>query len=59
MKRPSAKDPSTKVTESKCPACEGTGFAPVTQPVQPGRKIYPAPCEKCRGKGRIAANSGA
>jgi hypothetical protein len=28
------------------------------QPVQPGRKIYTAPCKKCGGKGRIkeAAN---
>jgi hypothetical protein len=25
----------------------------VTQPVQPGLKIYPARCEKCGGKGRI------
>jgi len=32
----------------------------VLQPVQPGRKIYPAPCKACAGKGRIkeAANRG-
>jgi hypothetical protein len=23
------------------------------QPVQPGRKIYPAKCEPCEGKGKI------
>jgi DnaJ-class molecular chaperone len=47
------KKPATKPTEIKCPACDGTGFSKVTQPAQPGRKIYPAPCEKCGGKGRI------
>jgi DnaJ-class molecular chaperone len=49
---------STQLTEIKCPACDGTGFPTVTQPVQPGRKIYPTPCEECGGKGRIteAAN---
>jgi hypothetical protein len=36
MKKPSA-DP----TEHKCPACNGTGYLVVTQPAQPGRKIYP------------------
>ena len=47
-----------KPAEHKCPACSGTGFPTVMQPVQPGRKIYPAPCKKCGGKGRIteAAN---
>ncbi len=50
----------TKVTETKCPACNGTGYPVVMQPVRPGRKIYPAPCKKCGGKGRIteAANLG-
>jgi len=43
----------TKATETKCPACNGTGYPVVMQPVQPGRKIYPAPCKKCGGKGRI------
>jgi hypothetical protein len=36
MKRPKPKD---VVTEVECPACEGTGFPKVRQPVQPGRKI--------------------
>jgi DnaJ-class molecular chaperone len=40
-------------TEQRCPACDGTGFAVVMQPVQPGRRIYPPPCEECGGKGRI------
>ena len=44
--------------ERKCPACNGTGLPPVKQPEQPTRKIYPPPCSKCGGKGRItqAAN---
>jgi len=40
-------------TELKCPACDGTGFPKVTKAVPAGRKIYPAPCKKCSGKGRI------
>jgi DnaJ-class molecular chaperone len=39
--------------ELRCDACGGTGFPSVMQPVQPGRKIYPAPCRKCGGKGRM------
>jgi DnaJ-class molecular chaperone len=45
---------SAKATELKCPACKGTGFPAVKQPVEPGRKIYPARCEKCDGKGWVA-----
>jgi DnaJ-class molecular chaperone len=45
-------------TDQKCPACDGIGFPKVAQPVQPDRRIYPAPCKMCGGKGRIdeAAN---
>jgi DnaJ-class molecular chaperone len=39
--------------ETKCEACNGTGFPKVKQPTEPGRKIFPAPCRKCGGKGRI------
>jgi hypothetical protein len=39
--------------ETKCEACNGTGFPKVKQPTKPGRRIYPAPCRKCGGKGRI------
>jgi DnaJ-class molecular chaperone len=42
---------AAKPTEHKCRACKGTGFPVVKQPAQPGRKIYPARCEKCDGKG--------
>ena len=42
-----------KVKEHICSACKGTGFPDVTQPAQPGRKIYPVKCETCSGKGRI------
>jgi len=44
------------VAEIRCPACSGTGFPEVKQPVEPGRKIYPAPCKECAGKGRVAAS---
>ncbi len=47
------KKPSVKPTESNCPACNGTGY-PVVMQLTPGRKIYPAPCKKCGGKGRIS-----
>jgi DnaJ-class molecular chaperone len=43
-----------KLPEHKCPACNGTGFPMVMQPVKPGRKIYPVKCADCGGKGRIA-----
>jgi DnaJ-class molecular chaperone len=46
-----------KLTERKCPACDGTGFPVVKQPVLPGRKIYAARCEKCDGKGRITGTA--
>ncbi len=39
--------------EVKCDACGGTGLAPVVQPSEPGKRIYPPPCKKCAGKGRI------
>jgi DnaJ-class molecular chaperone len=39
------------VSEAKCEACNGTGFPSVRQPSQPGRRIYPVPCEKCGEKG--------
>jgi DnaJ-class molecular chaperone len=40
--------------EVKCPACGGTGFPKVRQPMQTGRRIYPATCKECLGKGRLA-----
>jgi DnaJ-class molecular chaperone len=48
-----------KETEVECPACDGTGFPLVKQPKQPGRKIYPAPCKECFGKGRISSTGAA
>jgi DnaJ-class molecular chaperone len=44
---------ATLPREMKCEACDGTGFPKVKQPPEPGRRIYPAPCRKCGGKGRI------
>jgi DnaJ-class molecular chaperone len=43
----------SKIKEHTCPACNGTGFPIVMQPVQPGRKIYPVKCKSCHGKGKI------
>ena len=39
--------------EIKCDACGGTGRPPAKE-VAPGRRIYPAPCTKCGGKGRLS-----
>jgi DnaJ-class molecular chaperone len=50
MKRLKRKEAATEI---ECPACEGTGFPSVKQPAQPSRKIYPAPCQQCLGKGRV------
>jgi DnaJ-class molecular chaperone len=45
----------TASTEIKCAACGGTGFPKVSQPVKPGRRIYPPPCKRCLGKGRVVS----
>ena len=44
---------SAKPAEFKCPACKGTGLQAVKRAAQPGRKIYPARCERCDGKGWV------
>jgi DnaJ-class molecular chaperone len=51
MKKPESKKVSPEV---ECAACNGTGVPRVKQPVEPGRRIYPAPCKKCAGKGRVS-----
>jgi hypothetical protein len=43
-----------KLREVECPACNGTGLPKVKQPIEPGRRIFPAPCSWCLGKGRLA-----
>lgn len=43
----------SKIKEHTCPACNGTGYPVVIQPVQPGRKIYPVKCKSCDGKGKV------
>jgi DnaJ-class molecular chaperone len=48
------KKPVVRPIEHKCPECNGTGLAVVSQPGRPGIRIYPARCKKCLGKGRIA-----
>jgi transcription elongation factor Elf1 len=41
-----------KIKDHACPGCSGTDSASVMQPVKPGRKIYPARCGACEGKGK-------
>ena len=48
------KKPVLKSAEHECPKCEGTGFAPVKQPMRPGVRIYPERCKECLGKGKVA-----
>lgn len=40
-------------TEVRCDVCKGTGLQAVNKPAQPGRRIFPAKCAKCGGKGRL------
>ena len=52
------KSKSKKVLpEVKCTACNGTGFPKAKQPAEPGHRFYPAPCEKCAGKGRLTRHN--
>jgi DnaJ-class molecular chaperone len=44
----------SKIKERVCPACNGTGYPAVKQPVQPGRRIYPIKCKSYDGKGKVA-----
>lgn len=47
------RETSTEV-EVRCEACNGTGLQPARQPSKStGRRIYPAKCAKCAGKGRL------
>jgi len=39
--------------EMICPSCDGTGFQKLKQPTEPGRRIYPATCKECLGKGKV------
>jgi DnaJ-class molecular chaperone len=38
--------------EIRCEACDGRGSPAAANP-SPMRRIYPGPCKKCGGKGRI------
>jgi DnaJ-class molecular chaperone len=55
LRRPERFIVTPKIEEHTCKACNGTGFPVVMQPVQPDRKIYPAKCEVCDGKGKVTA----
>jgi hypothetical protein len=55
MKKP--KDVKAKMRRPKWSArIAGTGYPPV-QTVAPGRRIYPGPCKRCGGKGRLTKPS--
>jgi hypothetical protein len=41
-----------QAVEHKCCACDGTGLSAATKPMQPGRRIHPAPFKEYRGEGR-------
>jgi hypothetical protein len=47
-------DRPSRLVERSCPACSGTGKAPVKQTTRPGVRVYPPPCKECGGKGRVA-----
>jgi DnaJ-class molecular chaperone len=42
-----------KIKEHMCPACSGTGYPVVKQPLQPSRRVYPVKCTSCDGKGKV------
>jgi DnaJ-class molecular chaperone len=50
----SRKKGTLRPAEQRCPACNGTGFPLVAQPDKPSRRIFPASCKGCMGKGRVA-----
>jgi hypothetical protein len=45
--------PREVLTEVYLHSLRWHGFEKVKQPTEPGRKIYPAKCKECLGKGRI------
>ena len=44
--------PKEPIKERECSGCSGTGFMPVVQPKEPGRRIFAPRCARCEGKGR-------
>jgi DnaJ-class molecular chaperone len=40
-------------SEVVCDGCNGLGTPPRIKDGANGRKLYPAPCTKCQGKGRL------
>jgi hypothetical protein len=52
--RPSLKKLREKlpISETACTACNGTGFAPVKQSSNPMKRVFPARCGKCDGRGK-------
>ena len=43
-------------SEVVCDECNGRGTPPRIKDSAKGRKLYPAPCTKCRGKGRLVVS---
>ena len=46
------KKPIKRPIEQACPACDGTGIAPVKLSARSGVRIYPPRCKECDGKGK-------
>lgn len=44
---------NSRATEIRCDVCKGTGLQAVTKAAAPGRRIFPAKCPKCAGKGQL------
>ena len=47
--------PKEPIKERECSGCNGTGFVPVIQPKQTGRRLFAPRCKECQGKGRVPA----
>jgi hypothetical protein len=43
-------------SEVVCDECNGRGTPPRIKDSAKGRKLYPAPCTKCQGKGRLVVS---
>jgi DnaJ-class molecular chaperone len=43
-------------SEVVCDECNGRGTPPRIKDSARGRKLYPAPCTKCQGKGRLVVS---
>ncbi len=45
--------PKEPIKERECSRCDGTGFVPIVQPKQAGRRLFAPRCWECDGKGKV------